>query len=257
MQMVLFYIPSLTPLHADCLNLQTDLSTLQKWSEIWQMEFNSAKCTCEHLQVTNKYNFIDTHYTLYGHTIQKVTNAKYLGITFDCHLSWKSHINTIAAKAYAALAFLWRNITFCPTEVKIHCYKTFVWPIMEYSATAWSPYTALNITKHEKVQCRAARYIFNDYSSFHSVSAMLNQLNWPFLKTRRDYLKVIMLYKINKGLVVDITPTPVLTPIPNVTRGHPFRLRILPSRTNCHLNVFFHANCLKTLGLPPIIHSRN
>jgi len=52
--------------------------------------------------------------------IQKVTNAKYLGITFDCHLSWKSHINTIAAKVDAAQAFLHRNTTFCPTEVKIH-----------------------------------------------------------------------------------------------------------------------------------------
>jgi len=136
------------------------------------MEFNLAKC--EHLQVTNKHNFIDTHYTLYDHTIQKRTNAKYLGITFDHHLNWKSHINIIAAKANAAQAFLQRNITFCPTEVKIHCYKTFVRPIMEYSATVWLPYTTLNITKLEKVQRRAARYIFNDYSPFHSVTAMLN-----------------------------------------------------------------------------------
>ena len=89
---------------ADCTNLQTDLSTLQKWSETWQMEFNPTN-----LQITNKYNFIDTQYTLYGHTIHKVTNAKYLGITFDRHLGWKSHINAIAAKANAAQAFLRRN----------------------------------------------------------------------------------------------------------------------------------------------------
>jgi len=108
---------------------------------------------------------------------------------------------------------------------------------MDYSATAWSPYTALNITKLEKVQHRAARYIFNDYSSFHSVSAMLNQLNQPSIKTQSLYLKIIMLYKIIKGLV-DITPTPILTPIPNVTRGHPFRLHIPPSQINCHLFSF-------------------
>ena len=45
---LLYSIISLT---ADCINLQTDLSTLQKWRETWQ---------------------------------------KYLGITFDCHLSWKT-----------------------------------------------------------------------------------------------------------------------------------------------------------------------
>ena len=35
---------------------------------------------------------------------------------------------------------------------------------------------------------------------------------WPSLETRRDYLKIIMFYKIIEGLV-DITPTPHLTPV--------------------------------------------
>ena len=63
------------------------------------------------------------------------------------------------------------------------------------------------------------------YSSFHSVSTMLNQLNWPLLKTRRDYLKIIMFYKIINGLV-NITPTVDLTPVLSVTRGHSYRLYI-------------------------------
>ena len=149
---------------ADCMTLQTDLLTLQKCTGVWQMQFNPAKC--EHLQITSKHNFIDSHYTLYGHTIQKVTNAKYLGVIFDRHLSWKHHINAIAAKATAALAFLQRNTAFCPKELKIHCYNMFVRPIMEYSATAWLPHTILGISKLERVQRRATRYVFNDFSPF-------------------------------------------------------------------------------------------
>ena len=118
--------------------------------------------------------------------------------------------------------------------------NTFVPPIMEYSATAWSPHAALKL---EKVQHRAARYIFNDYSSFHSVSPMLNQLNWPSLKVRRDYMKIIMLYKIIKGLV-GITPTPDLTPVLSVTRGHSYRLYIPPSQINCHLFSFILMNVI-------------
>ena len=49
---------------------------------------------------------------------------------------------------------------------------------MEYSVTAWSPHNAHDMSKLESVQRRAARYVFNDYSSFH-VSPILNQLNWP------------------------------------------------------------------------------
>ena len=111
---------------------------------------------------------------------------------------------------------------------------------MEYFATVWSPHTVQDITKLEKNQRRAARYIFNDYSSFHSVSAMLNQVNWPSSETRRDYLKIIMFYKIIKGLV-DITPTPDLTPVLSVTRGHSNRFYVTSSQINCHLFSFIPA----------------
>jgi len=57
-------------LTVDCINLETDLLTLQKWTETWQMKFNLARC--EHFQFTNKHNFIDTY------NAQKVTNTKYL-----------------------------------------------------------------------------------------------------------------------------------------------------------------------------------
>ena len=141
------------------------------------MLFNPAKC--EDLQITNKCNVIDFHYSLYGHTIPKVKNAKYLGVTFDCHLSRKNHIDLIATKATAAQAFLQRNTAFCPMELKTHCYNMFVHPIMEYSATAWSAHTTHSISKLERVQHRATRYVLNDYSTFHSVSVMFNQLHWP------------------------------------------------------------------------------
>ena len=50
---------------ADCIKLQTDLSTLQKWCETWQMEFNPSVSI---FKLPTNHNFIDTHYTLRGHT---------------------------------------------------------------------------------------------------------------------------------------------------------------------------------------------
>ena len=107
------------------------------------MEFYPTKC--EHLQIANKHNFIDTHYTLYGHTIQKVTNANYIGITFDFHLNWKGHINIANSCMLKSmlLKHFYKEIlaTFCPTRWR----NTFVRSIMEYSATAWSPHTVHDI----------------------------------------------------------------------------------------------------------------
>ena len=91
------------------------------------------------------------------------------------------------------------------------------------------------MSKLESVQCRAARYVVS--LSFHSVSDMLNQLNWPLLKTQRDYLKIIMFYQIINSLVI-ITHTPDLTPVLSVTRGHSNKFFISFSRINCHLFSF-------------------
>ena len=65
MQMILLY--SIINSTADCINIQTDLIIdFTKWCKTWQMEVNPTKC--EHLQIINKHNFIDTHYALYGNT---------------------------------------------------------------------------------------------------------------------------------------------------------------------------------------------
>ena len=53
----------------------------------------------------------------------------------------------------------------------------------------------------EMVQRRAARFIFNDWRRTSSVTAMMEQLNWQSLETRRLHIRLTMMYKISKQLV--------------------------------------------------------
>ena len=69
----------------ECEQLQLDLGNLETWAKIWQMEFNPDKC--QHLQITNKHNFVDFIYRICNCYIQKVNRAKYLGVVIDKHLS--------------------------------------------------------------------------------------------------------------------------------------------------------------------------
>jgi len=57
--------------------------------------------------------------------------------------------------------------------------------IVEYASAIWSPYTTSDITTLEAVQCKAARFVCNDFSSYSSVTAMLNNLKWNSLEDRR------------------------------------------------------------------------
>ena len=147
------------------------------------MLFNPTKC--EFICISNKKNLIVGDHYIQNTPIRSVSNVKYLGATIDEHLSFNEHINRISHKANSIKAFLQRNNKSCPLKVKDNCYKIMVRPIMEYACTVWSPYTRKNIQSLEAVQRRAARFVKNDFKFTSSVTAMLQDLEWPTLEERR------------------------------------------------------------------------
>ena len=163
------------------------------------MSFNPDKC--EVIRITNKKNIIDAKYTIHGQVLHETNRAKYLGVTIDNTLSWNSHIDIMTKKANNTTAFLRRNLSSCPADVKPTCYKTLVRPQLEYAATVWDPWTQTNISKIEAVQRRAARFTLGDYRRTSTVSSMLHQLKWDDLITRRQQSKVTMLYRVIHQLV--------------------------------------------------------
>ena len=93
------------------------------------------------------------------------------------------------------------NCMWCVEVHVLKLYTTLVRPILELCCTVWSPHTISDIQSLEKVQRNAARYVCGDYSRFHSVTAMLDKLQWPTLKDRRHHLIAAMMYKIVNNLI--------------------------------------------------------
>ena len=95
----------------------------------------------------------------------------------------------------------------CPTHIKCSCYKIMVRPIVEYAVSVWDPHTLCNIGK---IESRGARFCFNDFSRFSSVTEMLSPLKLPSLQSRRTQTKLIAICKIINGLLT--VPTHDLIP---------------------------------------------
>ena len=93
---------------------------------------------------------------------------------------------------------------------------------MEYASCVWSPHTASNIHRLERVQRRSARYVMGDYSWYNSVTPMLNTLGWESLEARRAKSQVTMLYRITNNHV-DIPSSAYLIPTQPTSRGHSCR----------------------------------
>ena len=60
--------------------------------------------------------------------------------------------------------------------------------------------------KTEMVQRRAARFVYNDYSSFSHVSPMIDTLGWDSLTHRRFVSQMCMFNKVYKGHVAISLP---------------------------------------------------
>jgi len=201
----------------DAILLQQDLDALQKWEKTWLMEFHPAKCKV--LRITNKRKPTPSAYTIHGMKLEEVKSAKYLGLTIDNKLSFNPHVDSTAKKANSTRAFLQRNFHHCNRRIKEATYKTYIRPIVEYAAPACDPHTHRSINKLEQVQRNSARYVTNTYDRRASITKVLNQLKWPSLQSRRQQIRLSMLYRIRYNLV-DITWTDHLTAATSNTRGH-------------------------------------
>jgi len=104
------------------------------------------------------------------------------------------NIRNTATKAIKTLNFLKHNLSSCSHEVKASSYMTVVHPKMKYAAAVSDSYYQSDIQHLEKVQCRAARWVFNGFRKYSSVTDMLQQLSWPTLQVHCKTFRLLTLF---------------------------------------------------------------
>ena len=235
----------------DITALQQDMDHLSEWELKWGMKFHPDKC--EQITITRKRKPIESSYTLQGHTLKKVDQAKYLGVTISANLDWKGHINKSVNKANRTLGFLKRNLKSAPEDVKETAYKSLVRPQVEYCGTVWDPYTAELTRKVEMVQRRAARFVLRRYHYMSSVGGMISQLGWESLEARRAKMRMVLLYKATHNLIA-VDSHLYLIPITMPTRqSHRVTYRQISTRTNYHKFSFYPRSIPQWNSLPASI----
>ena len=220
----------------DTILLQKDLDALQQWEHTWMTEFNPSKCQV--VQVTNKRKPSSSSYSIHGQILDVTISAKYLGVHLDANLNFNTHVDATTKKANSTRAFLARNFSKCSRKIKEACYTTYIRPIVEYATTTWDPHTQRNIKKVEQVQRSSDRFVTNIYDRTHSVTFILNDIEWSSLRSRRVQNRLAMLYRVRFGLV-DIDWRHYLTKSTSNTRGHGSRLWVPYCSTEVFSASFF------------------
>ncbi|KAI8502063.1 hypothetical protein Bbelb_204750 [Branchiostoma belcheri] len=112
-----------------------------------------------------------------------------------------------------------RNLRYCPRQVRETAYFSLVRSTIEYGAVIWDPYLRKDIDTLEMVNRRAARFVTSNHRRQDvSVTALLHDLRWPSLQSRRQQARLVMMYKITNGLVA--IPSSRLIPAVARTRAN-------------------------------------
>ena len=128
------------------------------------MSFNALKCFIVHF-LKNISSVFPFPYSLSQHTLSSSTRCTDLGIAFSSDLSWSSHYQKISSRAYQTLYLI--RCTFFATshiEVKKLLYLSLVRSHLTYCSQLWRPSLIKDIVCLERIQCRATKFILNDYS---------------------------------------------------------------------------------------------
>ena len=231
--------------------LQDDLKQLETWQQQWLMQFNPSKCTV--IRMTSprrKPKIFD--YTLCGQTLNPVDSNPYLGVELTRTMSWNLHIDNTVKKANSVMGLIKRNLYDAPKNTKALAYQSIVRPTLEYSATIWDPFTQKNISKLERVQRSAARFVCGDYSRHSSVTSMLQSLEWPSLQDRRKVARLANLFKIRNNDLFVTAAKKRLVPSKS-KRIHPAKYKHVEARTEIYRNSYFPRTVVDWNALPPTV----
>ena len=94
-----------------------------------------------------------------NNVLEQVDNTKFLGVYIDQHLTWKTHVNFIAAKISKSVALLYKAKYYLPSKSLLTLYYALVYPYLTYCNLIWASAYVTNLERIYLPQKRAVRAI--------------------------------------------------------------------------------------------------
>ena len=131
--------------------------------------------------------------------IERVYEAKNLGITFDESLSWTRHVNLSVAKAYGKLNHAYRFKKFLSTEAKWRLCETYILSQFNYGDVILQNMTNILKNKIQKVQNRCMRFT-ESLRKYDHITATRKKMNILEMSNRRLLHGLTLMFKIMNNI---------------------------------------------------------
>ena len=136
---------------------------------------------------------INRQIVIENNVLGQVDNTKFLGVYIDQHLTWKTHVNFIAAKISKSVELLYKAKYYLPSKSLLTLYYALVYPYLTYCNLIWASSYVINLQRIYLLQKRAVLFqgprIWNSLLSNIKNAPTFNIFKCvikPFLRVRQD-----------------------------------------------------------------------
>ena len=178
--------------------INIDLNMLSLWCEKNHLKLNPKKCI--HLIIgsernLNKLNNNVDDLKINNIIIPRCKEARNLGLIFDEHFSWNSHINNLTKNCFSILKPLYRFKNQFNQNVKKLLINSLIISKFDYCDIIYMHLSENLQNKLQKLQNTCIKFIFN-LKKYDHINDCYNKLNWLKLNKRREYHLGCFIFKI-------------------------------------------------------------
>ena len=168
--------------------IQDSADVVKQWSCNNDMRINTTKTKEMVISFRRDRTFVDSLPYIYmnGNYIERVSQAKVLGVNISSDLSWNAHVDEMISKTRKRVYMIYQlNRAGINQNDLIRIYVSVIRPVVEYACPVWHTnlpkYLSDNI---EIIQIRCLKTIFPGYQ----YENILQMVNLPTLHRKRDEL---------------------------------------------------------------------
>ena len=174
-----------------------ELPKILKWLDVNKLCLNVSKSKFMLFHMPQKV-MPCLSFNINGLQIENVYKFNFSGLTINCHLDWKPHLNSIGIKIARVIGLLRKLKYTLPTQVLRSIYNSLILPHMHYALLAWGT----QCHKIELLQKKALRVIFSKSPIAHT-EPLLKIMSQP----KYSDLYIINLLKLYYKLYRNRLPT--------------------------------------------------
>ena len=115
--------------------IANDMLCLDSWLRVNRLSLNIAKSN--YMVLSNRGNVADYNIMIRGIPLNRVNEQKFLGVTIDHNLLFKTHINTICGRVSHGVGMMRRVKSEVPQSVLRCLFYSFVHSSYTYAVAAW------------------------------------------------------------------------------------------------------------------------